>query len=171
MLNATTRIFVGNIPYDFDENELVETMEMVGPLKDIEIKIDENNNKPKGFGFCTYKDSETRVSALNNLKNMDYNGRQLRINTAENEKNILVTEESIRSIKDLIFIPSNFNSFYDLSRDQKNLLMLTLKILYDKDPKEFYNFMLSQDELVLKEFLSFQTTFVNSKKSGQKTVE
>lgn len=154
MLNATTRIFVGNIPYDFDENELFETMEMVGPVKDIEIKIDDNN-KPKGFGFCTYKDSESRVSALNNLKNIDYNGRQLRVNTAENEKNILITEDSIRNIKDLIHITNNFNSLHDLTKDQKNLFLITMKLLYDKNPKEFYSLLLSQDVALLKEVSTF----------------
>lgn len=153
MINATTRIFVGNIPYDFDENELIETMEMVGPIKDIEIKIDENNNKPKGFGFCTYKDCESRVSALKNLKNIDYNGRQLRINTAENEKNILVTEESIRNIKDIISLPHNFNSLHNLTKDQRNLIILTIKILNERNQKEFEELLLNQDETILKDLI------------------
>jgi RNA recognition motif-containing protein len=158
--NVTTRIFVGNIPYDFDENELVDTLEMVGPIKEIEIKIDEKNNKPKGFGFCTYKDVESRISALKNLKNIDYNGRQLRINTAENERNILVTEDAIRGYRDLAFI-DDFSSFDSLSNDQKNLLFTYCKILYDKNPQEFENLLMNQDESFLTEFLSFQCQMLN----------
>lgn len=158
--NITTRIFVGNIPYDFDENELVETLEMVGPIKEIEIKIDEKNTKPKGFGFCTYKDIESRISALKNLKNIDYSGRQLRINTAENERNILVTEDAIRSYRDLAFI-NEFDSFDSLNNDQKGLLFAVCKILYDKNPSDFEKLLMNQDEGFLSEFLAYQTQMIN----------
>lgn len=159
--NATTKIFVGNIPYDFEEKDLIETLEMVGPIKEIEIKIDEKNNKPKGFGFCHYKDLETRISALNNLKNIDYNGRQLRINTAENEKNIFTTEEELRINRDLSFI-KEFNTFEGLKNDdQKSIMFLTCKILSEKHPKEFENLLMNQDENFLNEFLNFQNQMLD----------
>lgn len=42
--------------------------------------------KPKGYGFCEYRDAETALSAMRNLNNYDFNGRQLRVDFAETDK-------------------------------------------------------------------------------------
>ncbi|GER41791.1 mRNA splicing factor [Striga asiatica] len=43
--------------------------------------------KTNGYGFCEYKDGETAVSARRNLQGYEINGRQLRVDFAENDKN------------------------------------------------------------------------------------
>ena len=48
--------------------------------------IDRDTGKPKGYGFCEYKDEETALSARRNLQGYEINGRQLRVDFAENEK-------------------------------------------------------------------------------------
>ena len=58
-------LFVGNIPYDYDEESLKETLSLVGPVKFFEIKSDEKTKKPKGYGFCEYK-------KLKNQKDMGF---------------------------------------------------------------------------------------------------
>ena len=80
-------LFVGNIPYDYDEESLKETLSLVGPVKFFEIKSDEKTKKPKGYGFCEYVNAEIAASALRNLENQDYKGRQLRINLQAIDKN------------------------------------------------------------------------------------
>ncbi|KAM3284489.1 hypothetical protein P3S67_023288 [Capsicum chacoense] len=56
----------------------------VFPLR---LVIDRETGKPKGFGFCEYKDEETVLSARRNLQGYEINGRQLRVDFAENDKN------------------------------------------------------------------------------------
>lgn len=51
------------------------------------LVIDRETGKPKGYGFCEYKDEETALSARRNLHGYDINGRQLRVDFAENDKN------------------------------------------------------------------------------------
>lgn len=48
--------------------------------------IDRETGKPKGYGFCEYKDEETASSARRNLQGYEISGRQLRVDFAENEK-------------------------------------------------------------------------------------
>ena len=156
------RVFVGNIPYDYDEQSLMDTLQMVGPVNHFTIKYDENTNKPKGYGFCDYLNEESASSALRNLKSIDYNGRQLRVNPAENDKNIIV-----QSSKDLTYVKENENEIKmlevlkNLSDEQKFLILHTLKSFQETDPEIFKRLLYNQSEEFLDCLLSFQNDFLN----------
>ncbi|TXG53204.1 hypothetical protein EZV62_022373 [Acer yangbiense] len=79
-------VFVGNIPYDATEEQLIEICREVGPVVSFRLVIDRETGKPKGYGFCEYKDEETALSARRNLQGYAINGRQLRVDFAENDK-------------------------------------------------------------------------------------
>ncbi|GAB4861072.1 hypothetical protein Ancab_036230 [Ancistrocladus abbreviatus] len=79
-------VFVGNIPYDATEAQLIQICEEVGPVVSFRLVIDRETGKPKGYGFCEYKDEETALSARRNLQGYEINGRQLRVDFAENDK-------------------------------------------------------------------------------------
>lgn len=48
--------------------------------------FDRESGKPKGYGFCEYKDQETALSAMRNLNGYEIGGRQLRVDNACTEK-------------------------------------------------------------------------------------
>lgn len=51
------------------------------------LVFDRETGKPKGYGFCEYKDQETALSAMRNLNGYELNGRALRVDSAASEKN------------------------------------------------------------------------------------
>ena len=57
------------------------------PVYILRLVFDRDTGKPKGYGFCEYKDQETAVSAMRNLNNYELNGRTLRVDSAASEKN------------------------------------------------------------------------------------
>ncbi|RKO84526.1 hypothetical protein BDK51DRAFT_32912, partial [Blyttiomyces helicus] len=79
-------VFVGNIPYDLTEPQLIDIFKEVGPVVSLRLVFDRDTGKPKGYGFCTFPDAETAASAVRNLNNYDVGGRQLRIDFAESDK-------------------------------------------------------------------------------------
>ncbi|CAM6100427.1 unnamed protein product [Calypogeia fissa] len=83
---ASRCVFVGNIPYDATEEQLVQICEEVGPVVSFRLVVDRDTGKPKGYGFCEFRDEETALSARRNLQGYEINGRQLRVDFAENEK-------------------------------------------------------------------------------------
>ncbi|KAG0586900.1 hypothetical protein KC19_2G125800 [Ceratodon purpureus] len=83
---ASRCVFVGNIPYDATEEQLVHICEEVGPVVNFRLVLDRETGKPKGYGFCEFRDEETALSARRNLQGYEINGRQLRVDFAENEK-------------------------------------------------------------------------------------
>lgn len=78
-------LLVGNIPFGVPEEQLVNIFKEVGPVVSFRLVFDRDSGKPKGYGFCEYHDVETALCAVRNLNNHECNGRQLRVDFAENE--------------------------------------------------------------------------------------
>ncbi|XP_069688856.1 cleavage stimulation factor subunit 2 isoform X1 [Periplaneta americana] len=79
-------VFVGNIPYEATEEKLKDIFNEVGPVLSFKLVYDRETGKPKGYGFCEYKDQETALSAMRNLNGYEIGGRTLRVDNACTEK-------------------------------------------------------------------------------------
>ncbi|KAL7025092.1 hypothetical protein ACKWTF_013336 [Chironomus riparius] len=79
-------VFVGNIPYEATEEKLKDIFSEVGPVISLKLVFDRESGKPKGYGFCEYKDQETALSAMRNLNGYEIGGRTLRVDNACTEK-------------------------------------------------------------------------------------
>ncbi|XP_057544212.1 splicing factor U2af large subunit B-like [Amaranthus tricolor] len=65
------RIFVGGIPYYFNEEQMRELLQSFGPLKAFDLVKDRDTGNSKGYGFCVYQDpsvTDIACDALNGLK-------------------------------------------------------------------------------------------------------
>ena len=80
-------MFVGNIPYDATESSLREMFAECGPVREVRLVVERDTGKLKGYGFVEFDDYATAMSAVRNLGNREYNGRQLRVDHAETMKN------------------------------------------------------------------------------------
>lgn len=78
-------IFVGNVPYDADEDELREIFAKVGSVTSVRVVCDKDTKQPKGYAFCDFQESTSVQAAIEKLNNVEYNGRKLRIDWAERE--------------------------------------------------------------------------------------
>ncbi|KAK9314095.1 hypothetical protein V1522DRAFT_406388 [Lipomyces starkeyi] len=72
-------VFVGNIPYDQSEEQIMDVFQSVGPVANFRFVFDKETGRPKGYGFVEYHDSETAASAVRNLNNYELSNRQLRV--------------------------------------------------------------------------------------------
>jgi RNA recognition motif-containing protein len=73
--NTQCSIFIGNIPYTANEDQLQEVFETVGPVVSLRILRDENTGQAKGIGFCEYRDEASAERAIRILNNYEMNGR------------------------------------------------------------------------------------------------
>ena len=162
MLNPNC-VFVGNIPYNFEEEGLLKVIQMVGPLKEFRVKIDQITGQPEGFGFAEYNDKNIAASALKNLKNIDYKDRQLRIDTAKNDADMYnFNYETIKLKNDMTFLkkekePTTYkDSFSLLTHDQRIILFDYLICMQNIRKEEFLKLLENQSEQFLKAFIEFQ---------------
>jgi hypothetical protein len=61
-------VFVGNIPYDMTEEQLIDIFKEVGPVVSFRLMFDRDTGKARGYGFCEFADTETAASAIRNCK-------------------------------------------------------------------------------------------------------
>ncbi|KAJ4489997.1 hypothetical protein J3R30DRAFT_3653485 [Lentinula aciculospora] len=78
-------VFVGNVPYNMGEEQLIDVFRSVGQVVGFRLVFDRDTGKPKGYGFCEFSDHETASSAVRNLNNYEVGGRPLRIDLADSD--------------------------------------------------------------------------------------
>lgn len=71
------------IPYDYEDNIWLLFIYVYCHNR---LVFDRETGKPKGYGFCEYKDQETALSAMRNLNGYEIGGRTLRVDNACTEK-------------------------------------------------------------------------------------
>ena len=75
-------IYVGNLPYSTDRDELKSTFGAFGEVSTARIVTDRETGKSKGFGFVEMDDADA-VAAIEALDNQNFGGRTLRVNEAK----------------------------------------------------------------------------------------
>lgn len=75
-------IYIGNISYSVDEQELEQIFSEFGEVSSAKIIIDRVTGRSKGFGFVEMPNNEEGQQAIDNLEGREVNGRKLRVNEA-----------------------------------------------------------------------------------------
>jgi len=78
-------VFVGNVPYNMGEEQLIDAFKSVGQVVGFRLVYDRDTGKPKGYGFCEFADHDTAQSAVRNLNGQEVGGRPLRIDLADSD--------------------------------------------------------------------------------------
>eukprot|EP00929_Paragymnodinium_shiwhaense_P116976 TRINITY_DN8705_c0_g2_i1.p1 TRINITY_DN8705_c0_g2~~TRINITY_DN8705_c0_g2_i1.p1 ORF type:complete len:380 (-),score=127.87 TRINITY_DN8705_c0_g2_i1:132-1271(-) len=78
-------IFVGNLPYDANEDDMKDIFSRAGQVTSVRIAVDRDTKMPRGFAFIDFSDAKGAQAAMETLTGHDYNGRKLRIDTAERD--------------------------------------------------------------------------------------
>jgi len=74
----TRSIFVGNLPFDTEEEPLRQVFAECGDVEDVRIVRDSRTGAGKGFGFILFKERDAVMFALQRNKT-EFHGRQLRV--------------------------------------------------------------------------------------------
>jgi RNA recognition motif-containing protein len=78
-----TRLFVGNLPFSADENQIRELFAQNDrTVTDVRLITDRDTGRPRGFGFVEMGSSEDADSAMKELDGYTMDGRPLRVNEA-----------------------------------------------------------------------------------------
>lgn len=75
-------IYVGNLPYDTTDAQLVELFEEYGEVGSASVIIDRVTGRSRGFGFVEMSDDEAAQKAIDGLNEKEMDGRNLTVNQA-----------------------------------------------------------------------------------------
>ncbi len=76
------KLFVGGLPYNTTEDQLRELFEAIGSVDSVQIIMDRELNRSKGFGFVTMATDDDAVAAVQALDGKEFEGRRLSVNEA-----------------------------------------------------------------------------------------
>ncbi|XP_062116712.1 glycine-rich RNA-binding protein blt801-like [Humulus lupulus] len=83
---ASSKLFIGGISYQTDEQSLREAFAKYGEIVDARIIVDRDTGRSRGFGFVTFTSSEEASSAIQALDGQDLHGRRVRVNYATDRR-------------------------------------------------------------------------------------
>lgn len=79
-------IYVGNLDFKVNENDLKEIFEEYGTVSTANIIIDKYSGKSKGFGFVTMEDQAEATKAIKELNGATLESREMVVNEAKPKK-------------------------------------------------------------------------------------
>ncbi|KAI5646456.1 RNA recognition motif domain-containing protein [Phthorimaea operculella] len=76
-------IFIGGLPYDLTEGDIICVFSQYGEIVNINLVRDKATGKSRGFCFICYEDQRSTILAVDNLNSAKILGRTLRVDHCE----------------------------------------------------------------------------------------
>ena len=80
------RLYVGNIPFSATEEALRELFAPYGGVAGVDVIVDRETGRPRGFAFVEMADAAAAGAAIEALDGSDFGGRNLRVNEAQERR-------------------------------------------------------------------------------------
>lgn len=80
-------IYIGNLSYRIQENDLKETFEQFGEVASAKIIKDQETGKSRGFAFVEMPSEDEGNEAISSLNNFELDGRKIVVNQARPRNN------------------------------------------------------------------------------------
>lgn len=79
-------IYIGNIPYSMQEQNLIDVFQEFGPVESAKVIIDKKTKRSKGYGFIEMKDENDEQAAVDAVNGQDLGGRKVKVSRANPKK-------------------------------------------------------------------------------------
>ncbi|MDB4894898.1 MAG: glycine-rich RNA-binding protein [Firmicutes bacterium] len=79
---AVVSVFVGNLPWSTNDEDLAELFSQYGEVKRAKIVTDRETNRSRGFGFVDMEEADA-MKAIEAWHEQEFGGRALTVNLAQ----------------------------------------------------------------------------------------
>jgi len=76
-------IYVGNLSFDAEVEDLQQLFAEYGEVRKCSLPLDRDTGRKRGFAFVEMANSNDETKAINDLQNVEWMGRNIRVNQAE----------------------------------------------------------------------------------------
>jgi len=76
------KLYVGNLPYSFRDNDLEQTFGQFGTVQSAKVMMERDSGRSKGFGFVEMGSDEEAQKAISGTNGQNFGGRDLVVNEA-----------------------------------------------------------------------------------------
>jgi RNA recognition motif-containing protein len=75
-------VYVGNLSYTATEDDLTEVFKEYGDVKRVQLPVDRETGRPRGFAFVEMAQETEEDAAIEDLDGAEWMGRTLKVNKA-----------------------------------------------------------------------------------------
>ncbi len=75
-------IFIGNLSFDAEQEDIIGVFSSYGEVKDCKIPLDRETGRKRGFAFVNMANLEDEQKAIDDLQDVEWMGRMIRVNKA-----------------------------------------------------------------------------------------
>lgn len=79
--NSACKIYIGNLPNEYSQDNIVEFLEGYGEISEIAVPVDRFTGNIRGFAFVTLANEENAKRAIEELNGKEAEGRIIAVNT------------------------------------------------------------------------------------------
>ncbi|XP_074658417.1 uncharacterized protein LOC141911318 isoform X2 [Tubulanus polymorphus] len=94
-------IFIGGLPYDLTEGDVICVFSQYGEIVNINLVRDKKTGKSLGYGFICYEDTRSPILAVDNFNGIKLLNRTIRVDHVENYRAPKEDETSTTELKKL----------------------------------------------------------------------
>ena len=76
-------IFIGNLSWDTEVDHLKELFNTYGAVQKCYMPLERDTGRKRGFAFVDLKDLKAEQKAIDDLQDVEWMGRAIRVNRAE----------------------------------------------------------------------------------------
>jgi RNA recognition motif-containing protein len=77
------KIYIGNLSFSTTDAELRRLFEQHGAVESVNVIMDRETGRPRGFAFVEMSDPASAAAAIQVLNGRELDGRSLRVNEAQ----------------------------------------------------------------------------------------
>ena len=79
------KLFVGGLSWGTTDEGLHGAFSRFGEIVEAKVITDRETGRSRGFGFVTYSNDESAVTAINEMNGAELDGRSIKVNEAEDK--------------------------------------------------------------------------------------
>ena len=76
-------IFIGNLSWETEEEDLKDLFMTYGKVTKCTIPLERDSGRKRGFGFVEMNSESSEKTAIDDLQDVEWMGREIRVNKAE----------------------------------------------------------------------------------------
>ena len=75
-------IYIGNLSFQAEQEDLLDLFSQYGEVKSDSLPLDRETGRKRGFGFVEMSSDADEQKAIDDLQNVEWMGRMIRVNKA-----------------------------------------------------------------------------------------
>ncbi|MDH5655276.1 MAG: RNA-binding protein [Spirochaetia bacterium] len=79
------KLFVGGLSWDTSEQSFQNAFSAYGDIEEARIITDRDTGRSRGFGFITFSEKSSGITAISEMDGSELDGRTIKVNQAEDK--------------------------------------------------------------------------------------